>query len=269
MTQQVGMFVDTSLCIGCKACQVACKEWNGLPVEKEVYFTGHSYDNTKHLSAYTWRHVKFIEQFNEDRTEGRWLFLSDSCKHCNDAPCMEVCPTDALVRTEFGTVFVDQDVCIGCANCVAACPFGVIQIEEEKGVAQKCTLCYDRLQNGQEPACAAACPTGAIRFGSIDALKAVAHDRLETLHRRGETRANIYGEDILGGLNVFYLLLDKPAVYGLPEAPRSANKHTATSFGLGALGLAALGIVGLVSFKDQRMKARQEAQENKDETISS
>src|SRR5947207_10270191 len=147
---RVGFFTDTSVCIGCKACEVACKEWNGVP-DDGFQFLGQSYDNTGGLSANTWRHVAFIEQPQPDRGV-RWLMSSDVCKHCASAACLEVCPTGALFRTEFGTVVVQDDVCNGCGYCVPACPFGVIDKREADGRVWKCTLCYDRPHGGLEPA---------------------------------------------------------------------------------------------------------------------
>src|SRR4051812_34549207 len=163
---RMGFFTDTSVCIGCKACEVACKEWNGVP-DDGLEFTGMSYDNTGQLSANTWRHVAFIEQPSMDGVGHgdagvRWLMSSDVCKHCTSAACLEVCPTGALFRTEFETVVVQADVCNGCGYCVTACPFGVIDRRESDGLAWKSTLCYDRLKDGQEAACAPACPTQSI-----------------------------------------------------------------------------------------------------------
>jgi len=171
-----------------------------------------------------WRHVKFIEQFSSDpnRSQAAWLMMSDVCKHCVHAPCLEVCPTGAIMRTEFDTVYIQAPACNGCRDCISACPFGVIHASESKGVAQKCTFCYDRLQQGLPPACAQACPTQSIRFGPLNWLKEQAQARVAQLHRQGETRARLYGADdkILGGLNAFYLLMDKPEVYGLPSDPK-------------------------------------------------
>ncbi|RKQ88585.1 4Fe-4S dicluster domain-containing protein [Brockia lithotrophica] len=248
-----GMLIDTSLCIGCKACQVACKEWNDLPMEEHIGFSGDSYDNTLRLTATTWRHVKFIEQFDENHN-GRWLFLSDSCKHCTDAACMNVCPTGAIVRTEFGSVYVQEDVCIGCGSCERACPFGVIHVDAKKHVAQKCTLCYDRLQHGMQPACAQACPTDAIQFGDVDELRKHARERVAQLQARGEDKARVYGEDIAGGLNVFYILLDEPKVYGLPEEVSVPNRENELPV-LGVVGAVAAGLVGLAALADARTDA--------------
>jgi formate dehydrogenase iron-sulfur subunit len=237
--ERVGFFTDTSVCIGCKACEVACKEWNGVPDTDDVLaLTGMSYDNTGALGANSWRHVAFIEQAvpavaagpepvidlqaDIDGGATRWLMASDVCKHCTHAACLDVCPTGALVRTEFGTVIVQPDVCNGCAYCVSACPFGVIDRREEDGRAWKCTMCYDRLRGGLEPACAKACPTDSIQFGPLDELRAIAQTRLDDLHADGQVQARLYGadpEDGIGGAGAFFLLLDEPEVYGLPPDP--------------------------------------------------
>jgi formate dehydrogenase iron-sulfur subunit len=185
--------------------------------------SGNSYDNTLSLSDVNWRHVKFIEQFSPDpqRSEAAWLMMSDVCKHCVHAPCLEVCPTGAIVRTEFDTVYIQEPACNGCRVCVAACPFGVIHMSTRTHVAQKCTFCYDRLKAHLPPACAQACPTGSIRFGPLTHLKKEAAARLSQLRRQGVVKARLYGADdkVLGGLNSFYLLLDEPEVYGLPSNP--------------------------------------------------
>jgi formate dehydrogenase iron-sulfur subunit len=260
MAEPVGFFTDTTVCIGCKACQVACHQWNDLPAgaglpddspagkrRAEVSYysppdtgrvalpllSGNSYDNTGSFSDVNWRHVKFIEQFSADphRTEAAWLMMSDVCKHCAHAPCLEVCPTGAIVRTEFDTVYIQEPACNGCRDCVSACPFGVIHMSPRKHVAQKCTFCYDRLQRDLPPACAQACPTESIKFGPLGRLKEKAQERLGQLHRQGHTQARLYGADdtVLGGLNSFYLLMDRPEVYGLPSDPKVPSKSVPRS----------------------------------------
>ena len=218
---RMGFFTDTSVCIGCKACEVACKEWNNVPADG-FNLLGQSYDNTGRLDANSWRHVAFIEQPVAGSDDPRWLMMSNVCKHCTHAGCLDVCPTGALFRTEFGTVVVQQDICNGCGYCVSGCPYGVIERREGDGRAWKCTLCYDRLHDGLEPACAKACPTDSIQFGVLDELRERAALRVEELHSRGVTEARLYGHDPndgVGGDGAFFLLLDEPEVYGLPPDP--------------------------------------------------
>jgi formate dehydrogenase iron-sulfur subunit len=239
--QRVGFFTDTSVCIGCKACEVACKEWNLVP-EDGMVWTGESYDNTSELGANTWRHVAFIEQNEPEVDALRWLMSSDVCKHCTHAACLDVCPTGSLFRTEYGTVVVQEDICNGCGYCVPACPFGVLDKrhiprssgdppaeilglqlgKKEDGRVWKCTLCYDRLKGGHEPACARACPTDSIQFGPLDELRERADQRLEKLQAENWNGARLYGndpDDGVGGFGAFFLLLDEPQVYGLPPDP--------------------------------------------------
>jgi formate dehydrogenase iron-sulfur subunit len=271
---RMGFFTDTSVCIGCKACEVACKEWNSVP-DDGYLLTGMSYDNTQELGANTWRHVAFVEKSapssvsvdlgmpgagppgvtlpsGEDQaTESgdnaiTWLMSSDVCKHCTHAACLDVCPTGSLFRTEFGTVVVQPEICNGCGYCVPACPYGVIDLREEDGRAFKCTLCYDRLKDGQTPACAQACPTESIQFGELDELRERADLRLAELHDKGVDVARLYGrdpEDGVGGDGAFFLLLDEPEVYGLPPDP------VVTTRDLGSIwkhvGAAAVALTGL------------------------
>jgi formate dehydrogenase iron-sulfur subunit len=301
---RMGFFTDTSVCIGCKACEVACKEWNNVP-ETGLDLLGMSYDNTGDLTANSWRHVAFVEQPvsreklaergtvgggqagkqppafeglptttaaapesaaraattgketgtrpgvpvspepgaaaemageflgmpssvlpgqlpGGERTDFRWLMMSDVCKHCTHAGCLDVCPTGALFRTEFGTVVVQEDICNGCGYCISGCPYGVIDQRKDDGRAWKCTLCYDRLRDGMMPACAKACPTESIQYGPLDELRERAAQRLDHLHDIGETSARLYGNDPkdgVGGDGAFFLLLDEPEVYGLPPDP--------------------------------------------------
>ncbi|HEV2780043.1 MAG TPA: 4Fe-4S dicluster domain-containing protein [Actinophytocola sp.] len=244
-----GFFTDTSVCIGCKACEVACKEWNELPGNEPLF--GDGYDNTGSLDAQNWRHVEFIDNV-PDSTMGTgagkaWLMMSDVCKHCQQASCMEVCPTGAIIRTEFDSVYIQPDVCNGCRNCIAACPYGVIEQDRDNGVAQKCTLCYDRLQGNMEPACAKACPTDSIQFGPVDELREMARQRVSDLHDQGVTEARLYGDDesVYGGLNAFFLLMDEPEAYKMPNAQNAVLPRRNNLGGyLGALGTAVLAVLG-------------------------
>jgi formate dehydrogenase iron-sulfur subunit len=236
--REYGFLTDTTLCIGCKACEVACKQWNNLPAD-EAEFLGTSYDNTHSLGHSTWRHVKFIEQKPAAdpgvarSASPRWLFQSDICKHCAHAGCLEACPTGAIIRTEFGTVLIQQDICNGCNYCVPSCPYGVITVGmEADGKAHKCTLCYDRLKGGMEPACAKACPTDSIQFGPLDELRPRAQARVEALRDQGFSEAQLYGApggtgatNGIESLHSFFLLMDHPNVYNLPEAPTLPSRN--------------------------------------------
>ena len=243
---RMGFFTDTSICIGCKACEVACKEWDDVP-DDGLNFLAMSYDNTGALGADTWRHVAFVEKTADAGV--KWLMSSDVCKHCTHAACLDVCPTGALFRTEFDTVVVQQDVCNGCGYCVPACPFGVIDKREADGRVWKCTLCYDRLKADMTPACAQACPTESIQFGPLDELRVRAQKRVEALRAQGNTDAYLYGAESVGDygpLNAFFLLQDHPNAYNLPEAPpqplRGQGKRYAASLltGLALTALSAL-----------------------------
>ena len=274
--ERVGFFTDTSVCIGCKACEVACKEWNVIPQDGQE-FLGRSYDNTGELGSETWRHVAFIEQekplhVNVDGDGGTglcWLMESDVCKHCTHAACLDVCPTGALFRTEYGTVVVQQDICNGCGYCVPACPFGVLDKrhmpapdalpaflgQKEDGRVWKCTLCYDRLKGGHEPACAKACPTESIQFGPLDELRERAAARVEKLHGQGRDDARLYGDrpdDGVGGNVAFFLLLDEPEVYGLPPDPVDPTRHLGEMWRAAAAAGGALLVAIAAAFAGRR-----------------
>jgi formate dehydrogenase iron-sulfur subunit len=289
--QRLGFFTDTSVCIGCKACEVACKQWNDLPADGSQFVPGASYDHTGELSASTWRHVRFVEllepspELREEaelalrtrdsaaalpaiaavtggadpgevdvaeavRKMGDWVFMSDVCKHCTNAGCLDACPTGALIRTEYETVVLQPDVCNGCGYCVPACPFGVVDRDPIDGRAGKCTLCYDRLHEGLEPACAKACPTDSIQFGPYDELVDIAARRMTELRQRGIDGAYLYGagddpgDQLAGGLGAFFLLTQPPERYGLPahaDSPIQENVVPATLAAVGAGLFAALG----------------------------
>lgn len=219
-------FTDSTTCIGCKACEVACKEWNGLEADG-YHLSGFSYDNTVGLGASTWRHVKFVEDTPIPGFGGNapqhtsWEFSSDVCKHCETAGCLEACPTGALVRTEFGGVFLQPDICNGCAYCVVSCPFGVVQKNEADGRAFKCTFCTDRQKVGLEPACAKACPTQSIQFGALETLEQKANERLTALHERGMVDAQVYNptHTSVKGVHAFFLIRGEPQTYNLPPNP--------------------------------------------------
>jgi formate dehydrogenase iron-sulfur subunit len=217
---------DSTLCIGCKACEVACKEWNQVG-DDGLNWSGFSYDNTGAVGASSWRHVKFVEQTPEPGFGGNapqlnsWSFSSDVCKHCENAGCLEACPTGAIVRTEFGGVFVQPDICNGCAYCVVSCPFGVVERNERDGRAFKCTFCYDRQKSGLEPACAKACPTASIQFGELEELKALARQRMATLKQRGMSDAALYdaSNTSVGGTHAIFIVRGDPRAYNLPPQP--------------------------------------------------
>jgi formate dehydrogenase iron-sulfur subunit len=254
--KKYGFFTDTTLCIGCKACEVACKEWNALPAD-DIGLTGTSYDNTGGLSSNTWRHVAFVERIGTDGQratdmppfQSNWLMMSDVCKHCDNAPCQEACPTGALFRTEFDTVVVQQDICNGCGYCVPACPFGVVDLNSIDGKAHKCTLCYDRLKGGLEPACAKACPTDSIQFGELYDLHERAGKRVEELHEQGQTAAYLYGAPGTPGatgdlrhLHAFFLLTERPEVYNLPTAPTRGAARVGRTLAAGLATVAGLAL---------------------------
>ncbi|HTT95870.1 MAG TPA: 4Fe-4S dicluster domain-containing protein [Solirubrobacterales bacterium] len=272
-----GFFTDTSICIGCKACEVACKEWNQVPAEP-LGFSGSSYDNSGELGANRWRHVAFIEQQvsvgveeaapdsfvaeaarqslveegldpHTDADGFRWLMSSDVCKHCTEAGCLDACPTGALFRTEFGTVVVQPDICNGCGYCVVSCPFGVIDQRQGDGRVWKCTMCYDRLKDDMEPACAQACPTDSIQFGDLEELRARAERRVATLHERGREEARLYGDsedDGVGGFGAFFLLLDEPETYRLPPDPVAPLRQAPAVWAAG-MGAAAALVAGVAA----------------------
>jgi formate dehydrogenase iron-sulfur subunit len=196
-----------------------------------------------------------------ERPDFRWLMSSDVCKHCTHAACLDVCPTGSLFRTEFGTVVVQPDICNGCGYCVPACPYGVIERRtgdegtKNVGIAQKCTLCYDRLSDNQRPACAQACPTESIQFGDVEELRERASARVEQLHEAGIMDARLYGndpEDGVGGAGAFFLLLDEPEVYGLPPDPVVTTKDLPHMFNRASTAAVALLAGAAVAFLGRR-----------------
>ena len=265
MAEPMGFYTDTTVCIGCKACEVACKEWNEVP-DDGFTWTGNSYDNTGHLGASTWRHVLFVEQ---NRAKGnqvagpmslgsedpfRWIFLSDVCKHCEEAGCLEACPTGSIVRTEVGSVLVQDDVCNGCGYCVVSCPFGVIDRRPAPlpgaGGAFKCTFCYDRQKSGLTPACAKVCPTESIVFGRLDDLRARANGRVLELRESGHADARLYDpkETSVGGLQAFFLIFGEPEAYGLPPQPQVPTIYLKSSWTAAILAAGGAVAASLLAF---------------------
>jgi len=250
-----GFFTDSTLCIGCKACEVACKEWNDVPHDG-FRWSGNSYDNTLALGHSTWRHVKFVEREPQTGRGGNapermaWEFSSDVCKHCENAGCLESCPTGSIIRTEFGSVYVQPDICNGCGYCVVSCPFGVIDRRQEDGRAFKCTFCYDRQKAGLEPACAKACPTGSILFGDLEALERIADRRVAQLHSMGMQDATIYNpkDSSVGGTHAFFLVRGDPRAYNLPANPVMPTTHLKDAWTAAAVGAAAIAVGTIAAF---------------------
>ena len=248
------ILVDTSKCIACRGCQVACKQWHGRRAEP-TRFQG-SYENPLALSAQTWRRVGFIETAGGDGRL-RWRFISDACKHCTDASCLAVCPTGALFRRTWGAVDLNQDICNGCRYCVAACPFGIVAFNEESGRGNKCVLCPDRVEAGLEPACVTTCPTDALTFGDRDQLLSQANRRVAELQAKGEKGAQLYGERELSGLHQLFVLQERPQVYGLPEQPRFAVASVFPSSVTSVLASVVMGVTALVAFRGRGGKGEE------------
>jgi formate dehydrogenase beta subunit len=230
----VAMLVDVSKCIGCWWCYAACKNYNNLPQTMRP-----SPDDPPELTGHTWTTL-----FTLHKGGNEWSSRKHACMHCVDASCEQVCPTGAISH-HGAAVVIDQEWCIGCGYCVQACPFGVPHKDEHVGTARKCTFCIDRISNGEKPACADACPTGAIQFGERTDLIEVAKTRVKALNSEGYPSANLYGEHESGGLHVLYVLTDQPSVYGLPEAPQVATSQAAFKWLSGAV---VAGIIAVLPF---------------------
>lgn len=222
-------FVDVTKCDGCRACMVACKNWNDLPVATEEY--SGSIQSHEKVNAYTWNVITYTEHETADGGF-EWLFRHQSCLHCVEAACEKACPEDAISHTEFGSVVVDHDKCVGCGYCVQNCIFDVIELATYKDKngkeyrrAQKCTLCTDRLEQGLLPACVRACHSGCLQYGKKEEILAEAEKRLEKVRERFPN-ANIYNPPGIGGTGTVYLLAEKPSVYGLPEDPKLPTSLT-------------------------------------------
>ena len=258
--KHTAFLTDASICIGCKACEVACKEWNGVPADG-MEWSGLSYDNTRQLGASTWRHVLFLEQpvaagpqLADMQDPFRWVFLSDVCKHCANSGCLEACPTGAIVRTDVASVYIQPDICNGCGYCVVTCPFGVVDRRPDDGRAFKCTFCYDRQKAGLMPACATACPTQSIQFGPLEELQERAARRVEELQARGYTDARLYNpvETSVGGIHAFSIILGEPENYNLPPAPEVPTAYLKSAWTSALVSAAILALIVCAVFALQR-----------------
>ena len=246
---EVAKLIDVSKCIGCKACQTACMEWNDLRDEVGTAAAG-VYDNPTDLSAQSWTVMRFSEYENPETNNLEWLIRKDGCMHCEDPGCLKACPSPgAIVQYANGIVDFQEENCIGCGYCVTGCPFDVPRISKKDNKAYKCTLCSDRVAVGMEPACVKTCPTGAIMFGTKEAMKDQAEERILDLKERGFDQAGLYDPAGVGGTHVMYVLhhADKPSLYhGLPDSPKISPfvglwKGVAKPLAMAALGAAAVG----------------------------
>lgn len=230
--QEVAKLIDVTTCIGCKACQVACSEWNDI--RAEIGTNVGVYDNPIDLEPKAWTVMRFSEVEVDNKFE--WLIRKDGCMHCSDPGCLKACPAEgAIIQYANGIVDFQSEHCIGCGYCVAGCPFNIPRISKEDNHAYKCTLCVDRVAVGQEPACVKTCPTGAIRFGTKEDMTHYAQGRIDDLKHRGYKNAGLYDPEGVGGTHVMYVLhhADQPNLYhGLPKDPQISNM---VSFWKGAL----------------------------------
>jgi len=248
-TVEVAKLIDISKCIGCKACQVACGEWND--VRDAVGHNVGVYDNPADLSADTWTVMRFTE-YEEENGRLEWLIRKDGCMHCADPGCLKACPAPgAIVQYSNGIVDFIEEHCIGCGSCVTGCPFNIPRISKQDNKAYKCTLCSDRVGVGLEPACVKTCPTGAINFGSKEDMIEQADGRIVDLKERGYRNAGLYDPQGVGGTHVMYVLkhADKPQIYhGLPADPHISPMVGLWKGALKPLALLAMGVTALAGF---------------------
>jgi formate dehydrogenase iron-sulfur subunit len=247
----VTKLVDTSTCIGCKACEVACQEWNDLPPEATVQMG--TYQTLPEMTSNLWNLIKFSE--HETERGFHWLMRKDQCMHCQDPGCLVACPAPgAIVQYANGIVDFNQDQCIGCGYCITGCPFNVPKVAARTNRVYKCTMCIDRVSEGLQPACVKACPTSCLQFGTKDAMLQVANRRVEQLKANGFDRAAVYDPPGVGGTGVVTVLAfgDQPELYGLPKDPtvpvavrlwKGALKWTGNAAILGGLLVAAIHFV--------------------------
>jgi formate dehydrogenase iron-sulfur subunit len=270
----VAKLIDVTKCIGCKACQTACMEWNDL--RDEIGHNTGVYDNPPDLTDQSWTVMRFAEYENPNGNL-EWLIRKDGCMHCEDPACLKACPAPgAIVQYTNGIVDFHEENCIGCGYCITACPFDIPRISKRDNHAYKCTLCSDRVAVGQEPACVKTCPTGAIMFGTKDDMRLQAQERIVDLKERGFTKAGLYDPQGVGGTHVMYVLhhADQPSLYhGLPDDPHISPlvglwKGLSKPIALGAMAFAVLA--GFFHYtrvgpsevsEDEEREAREEAQE--------
>ncbi|MFA5866685.1 MAG: 4Fe-4S dicluster domain-containing protein [Actinomycetota bacterium] len=248
------MLLDFNLCIGCRACQVACKEWNQN--EGEVTENTGTFENPPDLSSKTWTKIKFIE--TGKNPDNQWFFRRMICQHCTNAACQNVCPPKAISHMETTAVVIDQDKCTGCKYCISACPFSIPRYDAGSNTAKKCTLCIDRISNGLIPACAKVCAPGAVRFGEREVMLRAGQNRVEALKKEGHANAMLYGETALGGLGVMTVMTEAPDVYGLPTDPaiplsvglwQDWLKPLTIIAGVGGLAAAVISRIGSIGYK--------------------
>ena len=263
-TVEVAKLIDVSKCIGCKACQAACLEWNDL--KEEIGFNTGVYDNPHDLTPATWTLMRFTEFDNKGNLE--WLIRKDGCMHCEDPGCLKACPAPgAIVQYQNGIVDFISENCIGCGYCVKGCPFNIPRISTADNKAYKCTLCSDRVSVGQAPACAKACPTQAIYFGSKEDMIVHAEGRIADLKERGYQNAGLYDPKGVGGTHVMYVLhhADQPELYaGLPKEPKISRLVELWKGGAKPLALAGIGLTAVLGFFHYITKGPNEVSEEDD-----
>ena len=263
---EVAKLIDVSRCIGCKACQAACVEWNDLTAEVGYFHT--DLTNPSDLNPDTWTLMRFAEYVNEQGNL-EWLIRKDGCMHCDDPGCLKACPSpNAIVQYHNGIVDFISENCIGCGYCIKGCPFNIPRISTVDAKAYKCTLCSDRVAVGQAPACAKACPTQAIYFGSKSDMVAWAGERVEDLKSRGFDKAGLYDPPGVGGTHVMYVLhhADRPGLYaGLPENPRISPLVAAWKGIFKPIALAGIAAAAVAGFVHYIVAGPNEVQEHDEE----
>ncbi len=264
---EVAKLIDVSKCIGCKACQVACMEWNDL--KEQIGVNEGVYTNPHDLTEHTWTLMRFEEWINPDTDNLEWLIRKDGCMHCEDPGCLKACPAPgAIVQYANGIVDFISENCIGCGYCVSGCPFNIPRISKVDHKSYKCTLCSDRVAVGLEPACVKACPTQAIVFGSKQGMITHAESRIEDLKSRGFDKAGLYDPPGVGGTHVMYVLhhADRPEIYsGLPRDPKISPLVETWKGGIKLASMAIIGLVAVAAFFHHIIVGPNEVQDEDEE----